>query len=80
MLKMTKCLTRVLALATFALVAAGCQPGPKTQNEKGKVLDVQVDVGNTKVKVEGTAKPDEHGRHLDVNVEHKDDGGDVPKK
>jgi hypothetical protein len=64
---MTRLLTVILALM-LALPIVGCQQKEKVkENERG--LDIQIDTGNTKVKVEGSKKPDEKGKHLDVDVE-----------
>jgi ABC-type metal ion transport system substrate-binding protein len=68
---MTRLTTLILALI-LALPAIGCQQKDKDK-ENEKTLDVQVDAGKTKIKVEGTKKPDEKGRHIDVDVEHHSD-------
>ena len=68
MSKLMRCLTTILLGLMLALPTIGCQQKEKAkENEKG--LDVQIDAGNTKVKVEGSKKPDEKGRHVDVEVE-----------
>ena len=61
--------TTVILALMLALPIVGCQQ-KEDRKENQKVLDVQIDAGNTKVKVEGTKTPDEKGRHLDVKVEH----------
>ena len=69
MMKSLTRLTSVILALTFALPIVGCEKkAPET--EKQKILDVQVDAGKTKVKVEGTKKPDEKGKHIGVEVEH----------
>jgi hypothetical protein len=66
---MTRLATVILALI-LALPTVGCQQKEKVkQNEKA--LDVQVDAGKTKVKVEANKKSDQNGRHVDVEVEHR---------
>jgi len=67
-MKLMTRLTSVILALMLALPTVGCQRNEKAkENEKG--LDVQIDAGKTKVKVEGSKKPDEKGRHLDVEVD-----------
>jgi hypothetical protein len=68
MFKLVTRLTTVLLAMLLALPTIGCQQKENVK-ENEKTLDVQVDAGKTKVKVEGSKKPDEKGRHLDVDVE-----------
>jgi hypothetical protein len=67
-------LTIVILALMLALPTVSCQPKEKVK-ENGKGLEVQVETGKTSVKVEGSNKPDEKGRHLEVDVEHHADHG-----
>ena len=67
MIKAMTCLTTVLFGLMVALPTTGCQPKDK---EDEKILDIEVDTGTTKVKVEGNKTPDAGGKHIDVDVDH----------
>jgi len=64
---MTRLMTVILALM-LALPTVGCEQKEKAKENK-KGLEIQVETGRTKVKVEGSTKPDEKGKRLDVEVE-----------
>ncbi len=66
MIKAMTCLTTVLLALMVGLPTLGCRP--KDEKDE-KVLDIQVDTGTTKVKVEGNKTPDADGKHLDVDVD-----------
>ena len=79
MLKLVTHLTTVLLALLLALPTIGCQPKPVVDGEPRdqqkapkaeKGLNIEVDAGKTKVRVESDKKPGEKGRHLDVDVEH----------
>ncbi len=80
---MTKLITRLMTVILAVMVSLptiGCQKQEKVKDgEKG--LDVQVEAGGTEVKVKGSKKPDEKGKRLDVDVEHKprEESGDRDK-
>ena len=69
MMKLMTRMTTVILVLILALPTVGCQQKDK-EKEREKALDVQIDAGPVKVKVEGSKKPDEKGKHLDVEVEH----------
>jgi hypothetical protein len=94
MMKLMTQITTVILALVLALPTIGCQEkGRERESERDRVsekgkeserekpLDVQVDAGPVKVKVEGSKKPDEKDRHLDVEVEHHQgqDSGDRNK-
>ena len=68
MTKLITGLTTVILALMLAAPTVGCQQKDKDKENK-KALDVQVDTGKVKVKVEGSKKPDEKGGRLDVQVE-----------
>jgi uncharacterized lipoprotein YehR (DUF1307 family) len=70
MMKLIARLTTIILALLLALPIVGCQQKDKQTNDNGKGLDLQIDAGNTKVKVEGSKKPNEKGRHIDVDVDH----------
>jgi hypothetical protein len=67
MMKLTARLLIATLAALLVLPLVGCQQ--KAEPKPGKGVDIQVDAGGTKVKVEGSKKPGEKGRHVDVDVE-----------
>lgn len=68
MLKLITQTTSVILALMLALPMIGCQQKVDVKkNEKG--LDVEVDAGGTKVKVEGRKNSDGKGRHVDVDVD-----------
>ncbi len=69
MVRLMTRMTTVIVVLILALPIVGCQQKAK-EREREKALDVQVDAGPVNVKVEGSKKPDEKGRHLDVEVQH----------
>ena len=69
MMKLMARLTTVVLALMLALPMVGCQQ-KENAKENAKGLDLQIDTGGAKVKVEGSRKPDEKGKHLDVEVEH----------
>jgi hypothetical protein len=80
---MTRMMTVVLALM-LALPTAGCEKkDTEKDRQKEKALDVQIDAGPAKVKVEGSRKPDGTGRHINVEVGghsgHEHESGDRDK-
>jgi hypothetical protein len=63
-------LTTASVVLVLALPTAGCrQQEPEAKNGKG--VDIQIDAGNTKVKVQGSTKPGEAGKSVDVEVERQ---------
>ena len=77
MMKLMTRMTTVILILILALPIVGCQQKEKEkERERENARDVQIDAGPVKVKVEGSKKPDEKGRHLDVEVEHP--SGDEP--
>lgn len=67
---MTRMTTVILALILALPIVGRQQKENEKERERKKALDIQIDAGPVKVKVEGSKKPDEKGRHLDVQVEH----------
>jgi hypothetical protein len=79
MTKLLKRLTTLLFAAVFVVPIIGCQPKPvvdgepkdgQKAQEPGKAVNIKVDAGKTKVKIESEKKPGDEGRHLDVDVQH----------
>jgi hypothetical protein len=67
---MRHAIKRAMAVAAaFLLVlpTVGCQPAHEKQEDQ-KAVDIQVDAGKTKVKVERSATPNKNGKRVDVEV------------
>lgn len=70
MMILMKRMTTVIVVLILALSSVGCQQKETTkERERQKAVDVQVDAGPVNVKVEGSKKPDEKGRNVNVEVE-----------
>ncbi len=66
-----KAISRLVIMILASMLAAastGC-PRQDKSKESEKGLEVQIDTGKTKVKVDGGKTPDEKGGHFDVNVQ-----------
>ncbi len=72
MLKTALRLTTLLLAVVLVFPTIGCQQ-KENMRENDKKLDVEVDVGKSKVKVKGSTGEDGQGGRLDVDVERRSD-------
>jgi hypothetical protein len=68
MMKLIARLMMAFLALTLALPTAGCQQKENVE-KSNRPVDVQIDTGKTKVKVESSKKPDAKGGNIDVKVE-----------